>query len=71
MSTRKRICVFLLVLAALAPVTAVGIGQYQVEAPLRADGGAPPPPPIPVPWLRADGGAPEPPPIPVPWPWLA
>lgn len=70
MRLKKRICMFLLALAVLAPMTADGIGQYQVEAPQRADGGAPPPPPIPVPW-RADGGAPEPPPIPVPWAWLA
>ncbi len=50
MTLKKRICAFLLVLAALTPITAVGVGQYQFEAPVLADGGAPEPPPIPVPW---------------------
>ncbi len=51
MSLGKRICLFLLVLAVLAPVAAVGVAQYQAEVTLRADGGAPPPPPIP-PWPK-------------------
>lgn len=51
MSLGKRICLFLLVLAALAPVATVGVAQFQSDVTLRADGGAPPPPPIP-PWPK-------------------
>lgn len=49
MSFGKRICLFLLVLVALAPAATVGVVQYQNEVTLQADGGAPAPPPIP-PW---------------------
>ena len=51
MSLGTRICLFLLVLAALAPVATVGVAQLQSDVTLRADGGAPPPPPIP-PWPK-------------------
>jgi len=51
MSLGKRICLFLLVLVALAPVATVGVAQRQSEVTLRADGGAPPPPPLP-PWPK-------------------
>jgi hypothetical protein len=51
MSLGKRICLFLLVLVALAPVATVGVAQLQSDVTLRADGGAPPPPPIP-PWPK-------------------
>ena len=51
MSLGKRICLFLLVLVALAPVATVGVAQVQSDVTLRADGGAPVPPPIP-PWPR-------------------
>lgn len=52
MRLKKKICAFLLALAVLAPVNALSVGQDEVEATLRADGGAPAPPPLPPwPWL--------------------
>ncbi len=51
MTLGKRMCLFLLVLAALTPVAAGSLPQHG-EPVLQADGTAPPPPPIPIPWPR-------------------
>jgi hypothetical protein len=52
MSLCRSICLFLLVLAAVAPVTPSSTGPHRTGTVLRVDGGAPEPPPIPIPWER-------------------
>ncbi|MCI0627691.1 MAG: hypothetical protein L0387_39575 [Acidobacteria bacterium] len=49
MPLKKRICVFLLVLAALASPAVTGVAS-QEQPILKADGTGPAPPPIPIPW---------------------